>query len=299
MVEPPMSRKRVAVVTDSTADLASDLVEERGITVVPLTVTIDGHDYLDGVDIGADEFYARLAVSDVPASTSQPSPGRFAEVYEHLLAGHDEVVSLHISARLSGTYQAAAQGAQMAGAERVRVVDTGMVSMPLALMVLAASAMAVEDAAADAIVERVAALREGMRVYFMVATLEYLRRGGRIGRAGALVGSVLQVKPVLTLVDGQVAPLERVRTQERALARVIELASAVDGPVCALVGHAAAAEAAGRIARALEPHAESLIVAPLGPVVGAHAGPGTVGVGCYPAELFPLGLKRLSSTAAR
>jgi len=135
-------------------------------------------------------------------------------------------------------------------------------------------------------------------VYFMVATLEYLRRGGRIGRASAMVGSVLQVKPVLTIAEGQVAPLERVRTQERALTRVIELASAVEGPVCALVGHAMAAEAADRIARALEPHAESLIVAPLGPVVGAHAGPGTVGVGCYPAELFPLGLKRLSSLTA-
>ena len=114
----------------------------------------------------------------------------------------------------------------------------------------------------------------------------------------ALVGSVLQVKPVLTITEGQVAPLERVRTQERALTRVIELASATDGPVCALVGHATAAEAAERIARALEPHAESLIVAPLGPVVGAHAGPGTVGVCCYPARLFPLGLKRLSSIAA-
>jgi DegV family protein with EDD domain len=132
----------------------------------------------------------------------------------------------------------------------------------------------------------------------MVATLEYLRRGGRIGRASALLGSVLQVKPVLTLQDGLVAPLERVRTQERALTRVIELARQVEGPVCALVGHAVAEDAADRIARALEPHTESLIVAPLGPVVGAHAGPGAVGVGCYPAALCPLGLKLLTAPAA-
>jgi DegV family protein with EDD domain len=293
-----MSQKRVAVVTDSTADLASDLVEERGITVVPLTVILDGRDYLDGVDITADEFYVRLAASEGGASTSQPSPGRFAEVYEQLLTQYDEVISLHISAQLSGTYEAATQGAALVDAARIRVVDTEMVSMPLALLTLAASAMAAEGATADAIGERVARIQERMRVYFMVATLEYLRRGGRIGRASALLGSVLQVKPVLTITEGQVAPLERVRTQERALTRVIELASAVGGPVCALVGHAAAAEAADRIARALEPHAESLIVAPLGPVVGAHAGPGTVGVGCYPAEVFPLGLKRLSSIAA-
>jgi DegV family protein with EDD domain len=290
-----MSAKRVAVVTDSTADLAPDLVEQRGIEVVPLTVVLDGRDYLDGVDITADDFYARLAASDGGASTSQPSPGRFAEVYERLLADHDEVVSLHISAQLSGTFEAATQGAALVDAARVRVVDSRMVSMPLALLVLAASAMAAQGATAEAIAERIAPLQAGMRVYFVVATLEYLRRGGRIGRASALVGSVLQVKPVLTITDGQVAPLERVRTQERALTRVIELVNAMDGPVCALIGHAAAADAAERIARTLEPHAESLIVSPLGPVVGAHAGPGTVGVGCYPAKLFPLGLKHLGS----
>jgi DegV family protein with EDD domain len=187
----------------------------------------------------------------------------------------------------------------MVAADRIRVVDTEMVSMPLALLALAASDLVARGESADAVVERVTEIKDGMQVYFMVATLEYLRRGGRIGRASALLGSVLQVKPVLTLQHGQVTPLERVRTQERALARVIELASQLDGPVCALVGHAAAAEAADRIARALEPRAETLIVAPLGPVVGAHAGPGTVGVGCYPARLLPLGLKRISSLAAR
>ena len=138
-----------------------------------------------------------------------------------------------------------------------------------------------------------------MRVYFMVATLEHLRRGGRIGRARALVGSVLQVKPVLTIAEGQVAPLEQVRTQARALGRVIELTNALPGRVCAFVGHAAAEEAALRIAEALEPRADTLIVGPLGPVVGAHAGPGTVGVGCYPAELLPLGIKLADTLAAR
>lgn len=289
---------KVAIVTDSTADLAPDLVEQRGITVVPLTVMLEGHSYLDGVEIQPDEFYAKLMASAQIATTSQPAAGTFAQVYERLLADHEEIVSLHISSKLSGTHEAATQGADMVARDRIHVLDTEMVSMPLALLVLAASAMAARGESAPAVIQGVRPIQESMRVYFMVATLEYLRRGGRIGRAGALVGSVLQVKPVLTLQEGLVTPLERVRTQEKALSRVIQLAGGSKEPMCALVGHAAAADAAERIARALEPRTESLIVAPLGPVVGAHAGPGTVGVGCYPAELFPLGLKRLSSLAA-
>jgi fatty acid kinase fatty acid binding subunit len=294
-----VSRPSLAVVTDSTADLSPDLVAEREITVVPLTVSLDGETYLDGVDITPAEFYARLESSGATATTSQPSAGRFAEVYEGLLANHAEVLSLHISSRLSGTFAAASQGADMVDGGRIKVVDTGQVSMPLALEVLAASGMAAEGDSLQTVLERLRPIQDAVRVYFMVGTLEYLRRGGRIGRASALVGSVLQVKPVLTITDGQVAPLERVRTQEKALSRVIELARQAEGRVCALVGHAAAEEHARRIAEALDPEAETLIVAPLGPVVGAHAGPGTVGVGCYPADLFPLGLRRLSSSAAR
>jgi DegV family protein with EDD domain len=261
-------------------------------------VTLGDRSYLDGVEITAAEFYDRLRAPGLVAATSQPSPGRFAEVYEALLADHEAVVSLHISSRLSGTYAAARQGAEMAGAGRVHVVDTQQVSMPLALLVLAAAAMAAAGDGPRQILDRLLPIREAMRVYFVVGTLEYLRRGGRIGRANALVGSVLQVKPVLTITDGQVAPLERVRTEERALSRVIELARHGDERLCALVGHAAAEDSARRLAEALEPVAETLIVAPLGPVVGAHAGPGTVGVGRYPAELFPLGLRELSSLAA-
>jgi DegV family protein with EDD domain len=251
------------------------------------------------VEITAAEFYTLLARSGGMATTSQPSPGRFAEVYERLLDDHSDVISLHISSRLSGTYAAAVQAAEMVGTGRVTVVDTGQASMPLALLVLAASGMAAAGDSASVILQRLRPIQDAMRVYFMVGTLEYLRRGGRIGRASALLGSVLQIKPVLTITDGQVAPLERVRTQEKALSRVIELARAGEGRVCALVGHASAEDPARRIADALAPVAETLILAPLGPVVGAHAGPGPGGGGCYPAELFPLGLRRLSSVAAR
>jgi DegV family protein with EDD domain len=289
---------RVAVVTDSTADVPHELAGQRGITVVPLTVSMDGESYLDGVDIQPDAFYARLAVHGAMASTSQPSPGRFAETYERLLADHDELVSLHISSKMSGTYAAAVQGAEMVGKGRVRVLDTGLVSMPLGLLALAASAMAAAGESSERILQRLRPVEDGVRVCFMVATLEHLRRGGRIGRARSLLGSVLQVKPVLTISEGQVAPLERVRTHEKALSRVIELANERPGRMCAFVGHAAAEEAARRVAEALERRAETLIVGPLGPVVGAHAGPGTVGVGWYPADLFPLGIKLTGTVAA-
>jgi DegV family protein with EDD domain len=290
-----------AIVTDSTADLPAGLAAERAITVVPLTVMLEGKSYLDGVDITADDFYRRLAAAGSQATTSQPAPGRFAEAFQRLLEDHDEVVSLHISEKLSGTYAAAVQGTEMTGARaRIRVVDSEMVSMPLGLMALAASQMAEAGAGGREVAERLGELRRRVNVFFVVATLEYLRRGGRIGAANALLGSVLQVKPVLTIQNGQVTPLERVRTQDRAIARLVELVSEQDRGrgLCAIVGHAAAGEVAERIAAEIEPRTDTLLVQPLGPVVGAHAGPGTVGVGCYPAELFPLGLKKVSAAAA-
>lgn len=295
-----MSGRRVAVVTDSTADLPPHLLAQHRITAVPLTVTLGGRSYLDGVEIQASEFYRLLEEAGSGATTSQPSPGLFAEAYRRLLADHDEVLSIHISEKLSGTFAAARQGAEMVDSERIQVVDSGQVSMPLGLIVLAAAAAAAAGAATATVLERVRPVLGGINVYFMVGTLEHLRRGGRIGRASALLGSVLQMKPVLTIQDGQVAPLERVRTYERALARIIELARSSDrgAGVCAIVGHAAAEPAAERVARELEDVADTLLIQPLGPVVGAHAGPGTVGIGCYPAELFRLGLKDLSGAAA-
>ncbi len=290
----------LAVVTDSTADLPTELTQARGITVVPLTVHMDGESYLDGVEITSAEFYQRMAASNQMPTTSQPSPGQFSEVYQRLLKSHDEVVSIHISEKLSGTVAAAQQGAELAGKDRIHIFNSEVVSMSLGLLVLTASSQAARGAPAAAILEHVAALRDQIRTYFTLSTLENLRRGGRIGRANALLGSVLQVKPVLTLRDGVVTPLERVRTLDKAVIRLTELARAVDtgSGLCAVVGHAASEETALKIARSLEDGADTLLIQPLGPVVGTHAGAGTVGVGCYPAELFPLGIKAASFASA-
>ena len=296
-----MSGRKVAIVTDSTADLPPQLVKARAITVVPLTLHFEGRSLLDGVDIRPSEFYRKLPNVTTHPTTSQPAPGKFAEAYGQLLTDHEEVVSIHISEKLSGTYASALQGAEMTDAKRVRVIDSQLASMSLGLLTLAATEMAAQGSDAESVAQRITAMREQVQTYFSVATLEFLRRGGRIGRASALLGSVLQVKPVLCIRDGLVTPLERVRTFDRALNRIVELTREVDRGhgVCVIVGHADAEADAERVARELEPIAETLMIQPLGPVVGAHAGPGVVGVGCYPADILPLKIKPTASAQTR
>ncbi|HEY8816239.1 MAG TPA: DegV family protein [Candidatus Dormibacteraeota bacterium] len=291
-----MTARGVAIVTDSTADLPPALASARGITMVPLTLHLDGQSLLDGVDITPAEFYRRLPLATTHPTTSQPSPGRFAETYAALLKNHESIVSIHISEKLSGTFDSARQAADMTDPKRIRVIDSGVASMSLGLITLVASTLSARSADAEAIEAKVEAIKPHLQTYFSVATLEFLRRGGRIGRASALLGSVLQVKPVLCIRDGLVTPLERVRTFERALMRVMELTRDLDHGkgVCIIVGHADAEADAERIARELKPIADTLMIQPLGPVVGAHTGPGAVGVGCYPAELFPLGIRTAS-----
>jgi DegV family protein with EDD domain len=295
-----MAKRPIAIVTDSTADLPRALAAARAVTLVPLTLHLDGQSLLDGVDITPAEFYRRLRVTTTHPTTSQPSPGRFAETYKALLEDHESIVSIHISEKLSGTVASAQQGAEMTDPARIRVIDSEVVSMSLGLMALVASTLAARGADPEAIEAKIVAMRPHVQTYFSVATLEFLRRGGRIGRANALLGSVLQVKPVLCIRDGLVTPLERVRTFDRALHRIVELTRALDKGrgVCMIVGHADAEADAERVAVELEPIADTLMIQPLGPVVGAHAGPGVVGVGCYPAEFFPLGIKSVGAASA-
>ena len=284
---------RVAIVTDSTADLLPGLASQHGVSVVPLTVNLDGKSHLDGVEITADDFYRRLREGSGHPTTSQPSPGQFREVYSKLLADHEEVVSIHISPKLSGTMSSAQQAAEMVGGDRIRVVDSEFASMPLAALVLVAALRAVRGGSSTEVIEDIGRVRAGLRCYFAVPTLEYLRRGGRIGAGQALLGSVLQIKPILSIEHGEVQPVDRVRTQERAMSRLVELARGVDRGkgICVVIGHAAAEPAALALAERVQDVAESLVIQPLGPVVGAHAGPGTIGMAAYPAELFPLGLR--------
>ena len=278
----------VAVVTDSTAYLPPGLVAERGIRVVPLEVRLGERVGREGVDIDAAAVSAALADRHVTVQTSRPAPAEFATVFRAALAGGAaEVVSVHLSRELSGTWDAARLAAEEVGPERVRVVDSRATAMGLGFAVLAAAdasdggadGAAVEDAAAD--------VAARCRVFFCVDTLDRLRRGGRVGAAAALVGGALAVKPLLHVAQGRIVPLEKVRTTGRAAQRMLDLAvrAAGDGPVDVAVHHLGAAERAEELAARLRerlPRVERLLVSEVGAVIGAHTGTGLLGIVVVP-----------------
>jgi DegV family protein with EDD domain len=281
----------VALVTDSTASLPATTVARRGITVVPLQVVIGATAYDESVDDTVEnrvtpKMLAEALSEWVPVSTSRPNPEAILEVYDKLAAeGIDEIVSVHISAELSGTFESAQLAARRASVP-VTVVDSRQVGMGTGFAVLAA-ADAIE-AGADAETAAAAARTRAQNTtsLFYVDTLEYLRRGGRMGAAAALVGSALAVKPILTVDDGRVGPFEKVRTAAKALSRLEELAveAAGDAEVDVAVAHLASPDRATALAERLADRLGSRLgereisVGEIGAVLGAHVGPGMVAV---------------------
>lgn len=273
----------VAVVTDSTANLPPELAE--GVTVVPLTVVIGGVEGIEGEDVGPAEVASALAERRVSVSTSRPSPEQFSRAYQELLeAGADAVVSVHLSAQLSGTYEAAVLAAAETGPERITVIDSGSTGMALGFCALAAAqaAAAGTDHAGVAAAARQAAAATS--TFFYVDTMEFLRRGGRISAASALLGTALSVKPILHVTGGAIAARDKVRTASRALVRLVDLAveSAGDVPVDLAVHHLAAPERARGVSEALAARLGERLrqhwTSEVGAVVAAHVGPGLVGV---------------------
>jgi DegV family protein with EDD domain len=278
------------VVTDSTGYLPAGLAERHGVHVVPLRVTLGQRTGLDVVDVGPSEVTRALADPSLTVGTSRPAPAELAARYRALLdAGAPSVVSVHLSRRLSGTWEAARLAAGEVGPARVRVVDSRSAAMGLGFAVLAA---AIEAAAgADGAQVEAAAVRVAARssVYFCVDSLEQLRRGGRIGSAAAWWGGALSVKPVLHVANGEIAPLEKVRTSARATARLVELAVCAAGTGAAdlAVHHLAAPDRAVELADTLRrrlPDARPCLVSEVGAVLGAHAGPGLLGVVVVPED---------------
>jgi DegV family protein with EDD domain len=273
---------KVAVVTDSTASLPQDVVERYGIDVVPLSVVIGGQVYSDGSEATASDVATALR-SWTPVSTSRPSPAAFLAVYEKASAdGAEAVVSIHLSAAMSGTFESAAAAGKSAPLP-VQAVDSGSLGMGLGYAVMTAASTAAAGAELDTVVDAASTRAGKASCLFYVDTLEYLRRGGRIGAAQALIGSALAIKPLLHVMDGRIAPLEKVRTAARALARLEDLAveRAGSGPVDAAVHHLASAARAEQLAvrlRARLPQLQELFVSEVGAVVGAHVGPGMVAV---------------------
>ncbi len=276
-----LTADNTAIVLDSTADLPNAAGRFPNWRVVPLYVNFGDESLRDGVEIDAAEFYRRLQETSVFPTTSQPTPGDFLACYREL-GGYERIYSLHVSARVSGTFASAEAAAAELGDGRVRAVDTETASASIAMLALAIQRRldhGTSDEEIDTLVER---YRRERGLLFTVDTLGFLQRGGRIGKAAAFAGTLLQVKPILSIEDGEVVPVKRVRGERKALA---ELAAALetetrDEPGFRLgIAHAAAPERAAELealVRDRRPQAELELVVTLGAVIGAHAGPGTL-----------------------
>jgi EDD domain protein, DegV family len=277
----------IHIVTDSTSDLTPQLLQEAGVEdtvhIVPLTVHFGDEEYRDGVDLSRERFYQMLTQREEMPRTSQPSPAAFADVYREISQPGDTILSLHISSKLSGTHQSAALASRQFEDREIEVVDTRSVSLGLGLIVLEAAKAAKEGRGKQEILAEVRRRIASIRILFVVDTLEYLHKNGRIGKAQALVGGLLNVKPLLALEDGIVAPVEKVRGKAKARERMLERLFEEVPPESLEMGavlHAAASSEAREVLQRLQERypGRRFYVEELGPTVGTHAGPGTLGV---------------------
>ncbi len=272
---------RIRVVTDSACDLSATMAEERGVTIVPLSIRFGSEEFIDGSTLSTDEFWARCKASSVLPETSAPSPGAFQEAFVAAAdAGYDGVLCVNLSSEVSATYQAAVAAAKgVADRIPVRVVDSRSLTMGLGLMALDVAELASTGATLDELEARVHALATRTQVYGVLDTLEHLEKGGRIGGAQKLLGSLLSIKPVVTLLDGRVEEESKQRTRGRSLRYLADKARN-SPPISRLAVCNGAATDVDEVLGMLDgvPTDHPLVVTDLGPVVGTHTGPGTVGV---------------------
>jgi DegV family protein with EDD domain len=273
----------VRIVTDSTVDLPIEQAEAAGITVVPLTVFFGDDAFLDGIELDNAGFYDKLQASKDLPTTSQPSPAKFHEAYTRLInEGADGILSIHLSSKLSGTYQSAYNASQSLPDDvkkiPIEVVDSLSISAGMSRVVLNAAREARAGLALEEIKAHVLDELGRTRIFAVLDTLEYVRRGGRIGGAGALLGNMLSIKPIVSLKDGAVVPVERPRTRGKAYARIAELVADM-APVEAVSIAESSAEAGLQLAEALKAtYAGEVLRYKLGAALGTHTGPGTVAV---------------------
>jgi DegV family protein with EDD domain len=279
---------KVAVLTDSSAYMPPELVEQNGIHVIPLTIIWGSDTLLDGVDMTPEEFLERLSNDPIHPTTTQPNPEDFTAFYEKLAVDYDAIVVPVISDELSGTLNSAETAASKFDRVPVRVIDTRQASMGLGFAALAAARAAAQGKSLDEVESAARGVASRTRIFFVVDTLEYLHRGGRIGGASRFFGSALNIKPLLHLHDGRVDALEKIRTKNKAVDRMLELADQyVSGrPVWASVihagAHAEAVELMGRVAEQF--NCLELHLASISPAISVHAGPGTLGLTICPNQ---------------
>ncbi|HVU78929.1 MAG TPA: DegV family protein [Gaiellaceae bacterium] len=278
-----LTAENTAIVLDSTADFPDAPERFPNFRVVPLYVRFGDESYRDYVEMDPARFYERLQGAAELPTTSQPTPGDFLAAYEELAPHYEHILSLQISSTLSGTFASAQTAAELLGGNRVRVIDTRTVSASLALLALGVQRRLESGTTDEEIDAFVARYQREHRLLFTVNTLEYLAKGGRIGKASAFAGNLLNVKPILTIRDGEVIPLKRVRGNQKAFEefRTLFEATSSDSPSLKIgIAHAAAPERLAALRELVEhvrPHAQVEIATQLGAVIGTHAGPGTVG----------------------
>jgi len=274
----------VKIVTDSSADLSPQLAEELGITVVPLYVRFGNEVYRDQLDISADEFYQRLQHDPIHPSTTQPTPQDFANAYEKVAPKADGVVSVHISAKLSGTCNSALQGKKMREEAGpicpIEVVDSQTLTMGLGMICIAAAKVANAGGSVQEVVDEVKKMIPRMHLLFTLDTLKYLALGGRIGKAKALLGSVLNVKPILAIKDGEVVPAGQVRSRSKGIDRLVDFVQNAASIQDLAIIYNTTPDEAQTLAERIAPifAKEKIMIARLGPLLGVHAGPGAVAI---------------------
>jgi DegV family protein with EDD domain len=283
---------KVRIVVDSTSDLPKEVQDRLKIEVVPLKVHFGNQTYLDSVTLTSDAFFEKLGASKEMPTTSQPSPVDFLEVYKKLLEEPDTaIISLHLSSALSGTYQSAVLAKSLLGGdENVTIVDTKSASLGFGMLAIAAAEAAANGADTEACLELIGRMKEQTQLYFLVDTLEFLHRNGRIGKASAVFGSLLNIKPILSIDDeGVIYPVDKIRGSRKAMGRIMELLKEkyegveVDITLVHASSPASAQEFAGVIQEQFTVRNTSYYE--LGPVIGTHVGPGTLGLFVTPASL--------------
>ena len=275
----------IAIVTDSTCDLPKKITEKYNISVVPLNVHFGEETFLDGIDLEPDVFFEKLSTSDIHPTTSQPSVGRFLETYNDLLKSHDFIISIHISDKLSATHSTALQAMNQLSNEKIKVIDSKNGTLGLGSLVHKVALINESDKDFESLINKTQDLVEKAEFFGLVPTLEYLAKGGRIGKAQEFFGSLLKVKPILSAVDGEIHPVGKVRTLNKGMDYIVDIVK--ENKIETLfVVHANHLERANLLIEKLDGviDKKSIVISEFGPVVGTHLGPGAFGIGFITLE---------------
>ncbi|WP_230127505.1 DegV family protein [Bacillus sp. CECT 9360] len=277
---------KTAVVTDSTAYIPKEVRDKYHIHMIPLNVIIGQEAYREEIDLSADDFYEEIKRADKLPTTSQPSVGQFVELFEELSKKYDAVISVHLSSGISGTYQGAITAGEMVDGLEVRAFDSEISCMVQGFYAIEAAQMALDGKEPSEIIARLDEIQKSVRAYFMVDDLTNLQRGGRLSSAQALIGSLLQVKPLLHFQDKVIVPFEKIRTRKKAMKRIVDLlteATSEGGQYKAVIIHAKREQEAKQWQAEIEAELPNIEfdIGYFGPVIGTHLGEGAMGLGWY------------------